>query len=244
MSTNYEIVIGTGDNDSDSDVKISLINASGDESNIEKPAAYGEPGRDNYEKGSIEVCQNVPFNLSGDPCQVKVHFGGDKWRLGGIWITNQETGDTWYATPNQMITSSTTVIDLHTISESSSGAAKYDKFKGAISTGGDGTNDKVFLKLFDGNGKSTLTTRPGQPDGPLDTINDWQSHSTQDYSVELMPESLGHIEYILLAKYGSHSWNPTLVTAEGAPVPSEERKFNNLHPLTKDNNKWIFRENS
>lgn len=240
MSENYEVLIGTGDNDSDSDVKISLINSSGSESNIIKPAQYGEPNRDNYEKGSIEVCQNIPFTLDGDPTKVKVYFSGDKWRLGGIWITHQSSGKTWYATPNIMITSSSVTVDLKSISTSSSGDAKYSKFKGKIHTGSDGTNDKVFLKLFDGNGKSTLTVRPGAPDGPMDTINDWQSNSNQDYSIDLVPVDMGNIEYILLAKYGSNSWSPLEVTAAGAPAPSETRTFNQLHDLTKDNNKWVF----
>lgn len=239
MSSKYEVLIGTGDNDSDSDVSISLINSSGVESDIIKPAQYGESNRNNYEKGSIEVCQNIPFELDGDPSKVKVYFSGDKWRLGGIWITNQTNGKTWYTTPNYMMTSSSKTFDLQMISSENS-SDRFEKFKGDISTGSDGTDDKVFLKLFDANGRSSLTVRPGAPDGPTDTFNDWQANTTQDYSIELIPEALGNIEYVLLAKYGSDSWRPIEVTAEGVPAQSDTSKFSNLHDLTKDNNKWVF----
>ncbi|ROR97912.1 hypothetical protein EDC56_3581 [Sinobacterium caligoides] len=238
--TNYEVLIGTGDNDSDSKIQISLINSQGEETALVKPTAYATPNRDNYEKGSIEICQNVPFDLEGDPCSVRIKFSGDEWRLGGIWITNQENLKTWYAIPNQMITTNDEVIELQTIS-SGEASESYESFTGDISTGSNGTNDKVFLKLFDGNGRSTLAQRPGAPDGALDVINDWEEGTLQAYTASALSEKIGDIEYILLSKYGSNRWTPIAVTAKGAgSVSSETRVFNKLHNLNEDENKWVF----
>ena len=142
-TSNYEVIIGTGDNDSDSTVKVALINANGEKSNSEKPADYGPSGRDNYEKGLIEICTSIPYQLDGDPVQVEIEFSGDKWRLGGIWVTNQSTGKAWYSLPNKLIQSKYTTIDLTSLDIGVSGPQTYDKFGGNITTGSDGTNDKV-----------------------------------------------------------------------------------------------------
>jgi len=142
-TTHYEVIIGTGDNDSDSTVKVALINANGEKSNSEKPAGYGPSGRDNYEKGSIEICTSIPYQLDGDPVQVEIEFSGDKWRLGGIWVTNQSTGKAWYSLSNKLIQGKYTTIDLTSLDIGVSGPQTYDKFGGNITTGSDGTNDKV-----------------------------------------------------------------------------------------------------
>ena len=142
-TTNYEVVIGTGDNDSDSSVEVALVNAKGDESEYRKPADYGGDNRNHYEKGSIEICTDIPYTLDGDPVKVSIRFGGKKWRLGGIWVTNQSNGKAWYNMPNENITSKYTKIDLLSLNIGASARQKFDRFAGKITTGSDGTDNKV-----------------------------------------------------------------------------------------------------
>ena len=150
-TTNYEVVIGTGNNDSDSAVEVRLINAKGECSAYKKPAEYGPPGRDNYEKGSIEICTGIPYELAGDPVKVDIKFAGKKWYLGGIWVTNQTTGNAWYFRDGKLITERYTTIDLTSVSKESDKKQSdqqhsdklYDKFSCRIITGSDGTDNKV-----------------------------------------------------------------------------------------------------
>ena len=244
----YELLIGTGNDGTNEHVDIALVNAAGDESNRQRPAEGDS--RDNYEKGSIEIFDPVEFTLDGTPAQIKVYFSGSKWRLGGLWLTDKTTGETWYALPDCVIGSgsgasaSPQTFDLQQIS-GVSGPTSFDEFKVEITTasGNDtGTDDQVFIKLFDRKARANITQRPGATDNILNPINDWRSGSTQSARIAATLTELGPISYILLCKYGSDSWHPSSVTVEGASlIPgTDARHFAISHPLTEDQNKWIF----
>ena len=83
--------------------------------------------------------------------------------------------------------------------------------------------------------------RPGADD-VKNPVKDWKKYSDQNYNLPATLGSLGDIEHILLAKYGSDSWDPTSLTAQGKDtVNGEMRYFNShLHALTEKNNKWVF----
>lgn len=240
----YELLIGTGDNGSDSRVRVSLVNDKG-ESNIVQPAAGDARG--NYEKGSIEVFDPVNFSLDGKPTHIKVYFDGNKWRIGGLWLTDKSTGETWYALPNCMIGSdanrSPQTFALQKISGGSSHPT-FDTFVVNITTAsgqGNGTDDRVFLKIFDANGNSCLTQRPGAVDNVLNPIFDWKAGTTQSARISATLTQMGHAHHILLAKYGTNDWVPSAVTVEGDSLTgSVVRHFAISHALTKDANKWIF----
>ncbi|NVJ27216.1 MULTISPECIES: hypothetical protein [Myxococcus] len=244
----YELLIGTGNDGTDEHVDIELVNAAGAVSNKERPAS-GDSGRNNYEKGSIEIFDPLTFTLDGTPAKIRVHFTGSKWKLGGLWLTDKTTGETWYALPDALVGSgsgamrSPATFDLQQLREGDAPAPAYDEFKVFISTasGSDtGTNDKVFLKLFDARAVSSLTQRPGATDNIGNPINDWKSGTRQEAKVAGGLAKMGSISYILLCKYGSNSWNPTTVDAEGVSPSGPSRRFVINHPLTEAANKWIF----
>ena len=141
----YEVIIGTGADDSDSTIKVALINSVGQMSNYERPAQYGRPNSDNYERGSIEIGTGIPYTLDGDPKQVSIKFSGNKWHLGGIWVTNESTGQAWYAQPEKLITSEYSTFDLRSLNTEVSGQNTYRLFGGSIVTGNDGTDNKVSI---------------------------------------------------------------------------------------------------
>lgn len=241
----YELLIGTGDNDSDSTVQVSLVNDKG-ESNVVQPAGSR---RDNYEKGSIEVFDPVNFSLDGKPTHIKVYFEGKEWRIGGLWLTDKTTGETWYALPNCLIGSagganrSPQTFALEKITGGSTGPT-FNTLVVNITTAsgqGNGTNDRVFLKIFDGKGNSCLTQRPGAVDNVWNPINDWQAGTTQSARISATLTELGHAHHILLAKYGNDGWVPSAVTVEGESLTgSVVRHFAITHKLNESNNKWIF----
>jgi len=82
--------------------------------------------------------------------------------------------------------------------------------------------------------------RPGASD-TTNPVNDWKSNDKQNYNLPATLVPLGDIEYILLAKYGSNSWDPTSLTVQGKDtINGEIRHFSNLHSLNKKDNKWVF----
>lgn len=253
----YELLIGTGGDGTDQEITAALINEAGQASNTERPAAYGSK-RNNYERGSIEIFDGIPYVLEGRPTRIRVNFGGSKWHLGGLWLTDKSTGETWYALPNIIMGSdgsggSSADFDLVKIQNAGALQLDHSAFRVEITTAagsGNGTNDPVFLKIFDGKGGSNLTMRPGACDMPgLDPINDWRQGTTQACRVTAQ-WPLGHASHILLAKYDTDPWRPTMVTVQGASMVDVAGAFAGLSPevrhfsidqmLDKDHNKWVF----
>ncbi len=249
----YELLIGTGDNGTGATVEFSLINKDNAESSRVRPAEGDS--RNNYQQGSIEIFDGVEFNVAGEPASIKVYFSGEKWRVGGLWLTDKSSGKTWYTLPGLLIGSKTSNLSPQTFSlaqlSSLAPAEEHSAFRVEISTGSgndDGTNNAVFLKIFDAKGISTLTKRPGAVDFPgLNPINDFKPGTTQAAKISAEWRT-ANAYYILLAKYDDDMWHPTMVTVQGAIDSAGDlvvgtnpvRHFPINQKLSQDANKWVF----
>ncbi|NET60415.1 MAG: hypothetical protein F6K47_31025 [Symploca sp. SIO2E6] len=256
----YEVIIATGEENADKDngVSISLVEEGGNQSNSVQLG--GGLLADHYERGGVDTFSPVEFNIGSldKVKQVKVDYTGRKWRLNGIWITDRTSGiagETLYATPNILLGSngetSSQEFDLEsTYTEicGAKGTNTYEKFKVTVATADKfdaGTNQPVFIKLFDMCGKSSEVKQPASSDFDL---NNWQAGKTDNFTIPVTPP-LTDITEILLYKTGSDKWIPTQVTAAGMvtnnmsglpQVKGDVSAFTINKDLSKDDCFWDF----
>lgn len=229
----FEVIIGTGTGDgggTDDKVLLTLTDKKGT-SHQDIPI---KDGRDNYEKGALDYNTAIEYPDVSEPTEFTLESYGD-WSFGSIFVTNLETGICYHCVEP----GSGTKINkygrlsnrLTEIKPTGRTADEYSTYE--VNAGPDSTDDDVFIKVIDVNGKA----------GNIQKIA--SAGKSEIWNNSGVDNSLSNPAYILVGKFGNDDWNPRKFTVQGknGNFYGGDGPFSTYFPgvsLNSNNGNWRF----
>lgn len=235
MGYDFEVITitDTDKNDgSNSTVRVGLKTASEDGS----MKTYSSSNLDEGELRNTVV--NDLLSTDDDVTNFKFSIDQDNaWSLNQSWVTSVSSGKSYYNEGGAYVSSSTPdVIPASRYLEQVKARGEDTNFTLIIKTSSDnnsGTNNSVYIKLFDTYGNASPLTHVNQP------LNDWKTGATDTIELVVGVGLKGPITRILLHKPGTQGWKPESITVKPKVYSDDSTTFSVNEWLDGDTRWWF-----
>lgn len=159
------------------------------------------------------------------------------WSITRSWVTSISSGKSYYNEGGAYVSSGVPdVIDASRYLEKPPAVGTDTSFTLMIKTSNDknsGTNNSVYIKLFDSYGNASPLTHVDQP------LNDWQTGQTDTLEMIVGTGLKGPVTRILLHKPGTQGWKPESITVKPHIYSDASTTFSINEWLDGDKRWWF-----
>lgn len=159
------------------------------------------------------------------------------WSITRSWITSVSSGKSYYNEVGTYVLSGVpNVISASRYLEKRFAHGEDTNFTLMIKTSNDkhsGTNNSVYIKLFDSYGNASPLTHINQP------LNDWQTGQADTVEMIVGTGLKGPVTRILLHKPGTQGWKPESITVKPHLFSDASTTFS-INEWLDGNKRWWF----